>query len=174
MLMANLQANLRARLPVESNLATLAEQLDLDVENTTPPETYVTLFMGVLDRQRNVLRCVNAGHNLPLWYHAASGTHEFLPRGGRALGWFDDLPVNTVEVQFEPGDVLVLYTDGVSEAENLARDYFGEDRLVEVVKRTAGQSAKAVLDEINTAVDIFVGDAPPFDDHTLVIVRYVG
>jgi sigma-B regulation protein RsbU (phosphoserine phosphatase) len=134
---------------------------------------FVTVYYLVLHPGGRV-SCVNAGHNLPIVYHAAEGTHELLPRGGRALGWFDDLPVETLELQLAPGDMIVLYTDGVSEAENAQGGYFGEKRLVEAVCARRGRPATDVLYTVNAAVDAFVGDAPPFDDRTLVVVRYTG
>lgn len=137
---------------------------------------FVTVYYTVLGPEGR-LQCVNAGHNLPVWYHATTQTCEFLPRGGRALGWFDDLPVETLPIQLEPGDVLVLYTDGVSEAENLQGENFGEERLAEIVRQASSAPearASSILDAINRNVKTFVGNAPPFDDHTLVVVHYTG
>ncbi len=141
--------------------------------NDTQSNMFVTAYYVVLEPGGRV-ECANAGHNLPVLYHAATKTHEFLPRGGRALGWFEDVPVKCQTVQLEPGDALVLYTDGVSEAENLDGDYFGVERLTQAVRDAHGQPAQAMLNRINAAVDAFVGDAPPFDDHTLLVIRYVG
>jgi sigma-B regulation protein RsbU (phosphoserine phosphatase) len=117
---------------------------------------------------------VSAGHNRPLLYRTEKNTHEFLPRGGRPLGWFEDLPVQAVEYQLEPGDVLVYYTDGLTEAENLDREPYGEARLVQVVKEAARLSAVEIKDKLIESVVAFMGDAPPFDDTTLVVVRYIG
>ena len=141
--------------------------------NDTQGSMFVTAYDVVLG-PGGQLQCVNAGHNCPLLYRAAPRTHEFLPRGGRPLGWFEELPVKTEHVKMAPGDVLVLYTDGVSEAENEAGEYFSEARLAQAVNGAHGQSAQGVMERINAAVDAFIGDAPPFDDHTLVVIRYVG
>jgi sigma-B regulation protein RsbU (phosphoserine phosphatase) len=119
---------------------------------------------------------VNAGHNLPMLYHHRSRQIELLPRGGWALGWFDDVPLTPCAITLEPGDTLLYYTDGLTEAEDAQGAYFGADRLANVLRREAGAglSAQAIVERINTAVDAFVGDAPPFDDLTLVVVRYTG
>jgi len=118
---------------------------------------------------------VNAGHNLPLIWRARSGAIEWLPRGGLPLGWFENIPLNTVEFHLDPGDVVVFYTDGLTEAENRQGDAFGEETLAEVVSRYAGKAnAQELIEIIEGAVQEFIGDAPPFDDRTMVVVRYTG
>lgn len=117
---------------------------------------------------------VNAGHNPPLYYSRSSHSVEFMPRGGRAVGWFPNNPVQGVETQMETGDVIIYYTDGVTEAENPAGAPYGEDRLVEVVLANAQRSAAEIMDAIVSDVEIFCDTAPPFDDMTLVVVRYTG
>ncbi len=119
---------------------------------------------------------VNAGHNQPLLYRQRSRQIEMLPRGGWALGWFEDMPLAPCDIRLEPGDALLFYTDGLTEAEDVHGDYFGEDRLADIFRREAGagMSAQMILARINDAVDTFVGDAPPFDDLTLLVVRYTG
>lgn len=134
---------------------------------------FVTVYYAIL-RPRGAVVGVSAGHNRPLLFHAAQGEGEYLPRGGRAIGWFDELPVHAIERQMAPGDALVLYTDGLTEAENLQGEPYGETRLIEAVRRASGQSAAEILKRINTSVASFMGAAPPFDDTTLVVIRYTG
>lgn len=134
---------------------------------------FVTVYFAVLHQGGRVTG-VNAGHNRPLLWRASQGTHEFLPRGGRPLGWFEDLPVHPVEYRLTAGDVLVLYTDGLTEAENVHGEPFGEARLVEVVRVCADRPALAIKDQLIAAVEAFRGAASPFDDTTLVVVRYTG
>jgi serine phosphatase RsbU (regulator of sigma subunit) len=90
------------------------------------------------------------------------------------LGWFEDLALQAQTYQLEPDDVLVLYTDGLTEAENLAHEPYGADRLVEVVADYADASAAEILDAVVQSVQQFIGEAPPFDDMTLVVIRYTG
>jgi sigma-B regulation protein RsbU (phosphoserine phosphatase) len=139
----------------------------------TQVEMFVTTYYTILHRDGKITG-VNAGHNLPLLYRSSRGTHEFLPRGGRPLGWFEDLPVRQVEYQLEPGDVLVYYTDGLTEAENSKAEPYGEDRLVAAVRASAGLPAGELLKRIIDSMVAFMGAAPPFDDTTLVVVRYTG
>jgi len=82
--------------------------------------------------------------------------------------------VQAVEYQLQPGDVLVLYTDGVTEAENVHAEPFGTERLSAIVQASAGLSARTIKDRIIDAVEAFMGDTPPFDDTTLVVIRYTG
>lgn len=135
---------------------------------------FVTVYYALFQPGGRAL-CVNAGHNQPLLWRAAHNRLEQLPRGGRALGWFEDLPVETHEYQLAPGDLMVFYTDGLTEAENVYHEAFGTERLAETIARHANRcSADGLRDAIIQAVQAFVGSAPPFDDRTLVIVRYLG
>ncbi|GAB4427389.1 MAG: hypothetical protein Kow00106_23240 [Anaerolineae bacterium] len=134
---------------------------------------FVTVYYALLHPGGRVTG-VNAGHNRPLLWRAAQGTHEFLPRGGRPLGWFDDLPLQAVEYQLAAGDVLVFYTDGLTEAENERGEPFGEAGLIEAMRACADRPASAIKDHLIATVEEFRGAAPPFDDTTLVVVRYTG
>ncbi len=147
-------------------------QTNLSILKDTESGMFVTVYYALLHPGGRVIG-VNAGHNRPLLVRK-DGSHKFLPRGGRPLGWFEDLPVEPVEIQLQPGDALVLYTDGLTEAENIHGEAYGDERLAEVVRQHAGQSADAILQAINASVLDFMGDAPPFDDTTLFVVRYMG
>lgn len=149
------------------------QQTNLTILKDTESGMFVTVYYALLHPGGHIT-CVNAGHNLPLLYRMRQQTYEFLPRGGRPLGWFEDLPMQTLTYQLEPGDVLVFYTDGLTEAENLDREPYGEDRLVDTVVANAEYSAEDIMEAITASVLDFMGDAPPFDDTTLVVVRYVG
>ncbi|MBN1203256.1 MAG: SpoIIE family protein phosphatase [Anaerolineae bacterium] len=149
------------------------QQANKIILNDTESGMFVTAYYTIL-HPGGTITGVNAGHNCPLLYRASKKTHEFLPRGGRALGWFEDLPVQAVNYQLEPGDVLVYYTDGLTEAENTKKEPFDEQRLIDVVRANAARPAAEILKQIIEAVVAFMGAAPPFDDTTLVVVRYTG
>lgn len=117
---------------------------------------------------------VNAGHNPPLLYRAETHDVRYMPRGGRAVGWFPDNPVTAANVPLEIGDVLVFYTDGLTEAENGQGDFYGEERLAQAVRDSAGQTAEAILNHIVTSVDTFCAGLPALDDLTLCVVRFIG
>lgn len=117
---------------------------------------------------------VNAGHNPPLLYRNRSNSCEYMPIGGRAVGWFPDNPVSKLQVQLEAGDVIVYYTDGLTEAENPRKDQYGEDRLAKTLLTCANQSAQVILDTLLQDVEVFCDGEPPFDDLTVLIVKYLG
>lgn len=117
---------------------------------------------------------VNAGHNQPVLYRQASHDVVWMPRGGRAIGWFPDNPLEEVTLQLAPGDLLVYYTDGLTEAENAAGEYYGEDRLAQAIMTVAEQPIEAIVAHIIADVERFAGGVPLFDDLTLVAVRFTG
>jgi sigma-B regulation protein RsbU (phosphoserine phosphatase) len=151
----------------------MLRQTNLTLLKDTESGMFVTVYYSILEPGGRVTG-VNAGHNRPLLYRAGREMHEFLPRGGRPLGWFEDLPVEAVHYQLDPGDVLVLYTDGLTESENMHGEPYGEDRLVAVVRANAASPAAEIVKQITLSVLDFMGAAPPFDDTTLVVVRYTG
>lgn len=155
-----------------SPVQTLSQTNDLIVEDSDSG-MFVTAYYSVFEPGG---RCwnVNAGHNPPLHYRSATHEVGLLPRGGRAIGWFKNNPLEAQPLQLKPGDVLVYYTDGLSEALNAENQEYGVTRMQEVVLRAAGGSAAAVRDQILEDVNQFCGDVPLFDDLTLVVVRYTG
>ena len=131
---------------------------------------FVTAFYLLFSPNSGRVRYVNAGHNLPL-LRRASGEIVELEMGGMALGWFVENPLVERELILEPGDLLVLYTDGVTDACNVAQEEFGLQRLWNLVATCGELGAEETLDCINRAVSRFVGDAPAADDITLVVIR---
>lgn len=117
---------------------------------------------------------VNAGHNPPLLYRAASHSGEYLPRGGRAVGWFPDNPLSQVDVDLEPGDLILYYTDGLTEAQDRYGEFFGEERLAQLVVENAHLDADNLMTTILKTFKKFIEGVPPFDDVTIVIVKYIG
>lgn len=134
---------------------------------------FVTIFFSHLMAGGRTVH-VNGGHNPPVYYHHKTGKVEYMPQGGRALGWFADAPFEEVELMLEPGDVIVYYTDGLSEAENPQAEPYGEDRLAKVVAQAGGKSAEELKQMILEDVETFCAGQPPFDDMTMLIVRYTG
>jgi phosphoserine phosphatase RsbU/P len=134
---------------------------------------FVTVFYSYFGNNGQCVH-VNAGHNPPVYYNRAKNTVEFLPMGGRALGWFPDNPVKEVSVQLQVGDVIVYYTDGLSDAENPHGEPFGEQRLAQSVIRHSNLDAEAVKEAILRDVEQFCDGNPPFDDLTMMVVKYLG
>lgn len=134
---------------------------------------FVTVYHSHFQRGGHSVH-VNAGHNPPLFYRRADHIVEELPRGGRALGWFPDLPLQTVELALQPGDVIVYYTDGLTDAEDDQRQSYGLGRLMRAVQRSAHLPPQALLDAIMEDVDRFSNGVLPFDDITVFVVCYTG
>ncbi|RMF82333.1 MAG: GAF domain-containing protein [Chloroflexi bacterium] len=134
---------------------------------------FVTVYYSVFMPNGHSIH-VNAGHNPPMLYRAASNEVSMMAIGGRAIGWFPNNPLQDVEVDLQPGDVIVYYTDGVTEAENIHGEFFGEARLQQAIIESAGQHADIILKHIVQRVDEFVGEAAQFDDLTLFVLRYTG
>lgn len=155
-----------------SPVQTLAQTNDLILEDADSG-MFVTVYHSIFRPDGTSIH-VNAGHNPPLLFRNASKEMIFLPQGGRAIGWFPDNPLKAGELQLQPGDLLVYYTDGLTEAENMSGDFFGEDRLQQAIQAGHNMQIEALGNYILAQVDEFVGDAPPFDDLTLVLVRFTG
>jgi sigma-B regulation protein RsbU (phosphoserine phosphatase) len=155
-----------------SPLDTLSRTNDLILEDADSG-MFVTVYYSVLG-PKGVSEHINAGHN-PMVVYRRRENHAFLmPTGGRAIGWFPHNPLKRLELDLQPGDVCVYYTDGVTEAENAVGQFFGEDRLMQSIIRYADHSARDILLGIISDVSVFCGDVDPFDDQTLVVVRYTG
>ena len=170
MLMANLQATIR-----DQTLTGAPEHVYLARANralcqSTAAESFATLFYGVLDLKRHALRYVNAGHNAPFLLRADGGCQR-LHSGVTVLGLFEDWSAKTDEVAFEPGDLLVVFSDGISEATNTQDQQLGERRLGTICDGMNGRAASEALGTILDSVAEHTGNAPQTDDMTLVAVR---
>jgi sigma-B regulation protein RsbU (phosphoserine phosphatase) len=132
---------------------------------------FVTVFYGVLDPARGTLSFCNAGHNPPYLLRAGSGgAVERLSTSGLVLGILEGEVWQEGVAQVAPGDLLVLYSDGIPEAHNESGAFFGEERLLAVLDRYRSQPAGEVQAAVLAEVRAFVGDAPQFDDLTLLIL----
>jgi serine phosphatase RsbU (regulator of sigma subunit) len=136
----------------------------------TPPERYVTAFIAALDPVPGRLSYTNAGHNEGLLVRA-DGTVQRLKANGLPLGLFPVVEYERGEATLAPGDLVVLYTDGITEAANPAGDEFGLERLEAVVLRHAKEPLIALAVAIETAVEVFADGTPFGDDRTLVMLR---
>ncbi len=136
----------------------------------TPPEMYATLFYGVLD-PAGEFQYVNAGHPAPLVVRA-SGEATLLESSSFPLGLFPRAPFHVDSIRLTAGDQLVIFSDGVTEAENTAREFFGETRLKQLLANCAGSTAQQVCSRLVAAVQDFAGLAPQADDLTVTVVRF--
>lgn len=139
---------------------------------SNPSCIFITLFFGVLDLRNGELHYSNAGHNPPRLLQADSQVEVVPKTNNIVLGIQPGHAYNNDQIQLKPGDTLFLYTDGITEAENLQDEEFTESRLDKKLAGLAGASAERVATEIVDAVQEFVGDAPQSDDITCVVARF--
>jgi phosphoserine phosphatase RsbU/P len=171
LVMANMQATLRALLGRTPSLPALAAQASELLFASTSPEKYVTAALVNLDPPSGALRVVSAGH-VSTFILQASGDVVTLSSTGTPLGLMPPgLPFGETLLHLAPGDMLVLFSDGVPEAQNIFDEEFGEERLIDVLREAAGDSAEQVIDRVMAAIDTFVGGASQFDDITLLVAR---
>jgi sigma-B regulation protein RsbU (phosphoserine phosphatase) len=134
---------------------------------------FVTLLYAIIEPDTGLVRYVNAGHMPPLLVRAVDGGVVELREHGMALGVLSGMEYQEQKVQLAQGDILVMYTDGVTDAWNLDQQMFERERLVDLVSEYQGLSAPLLAEAIRSAVTDFVGDAPQFDDLTLVVAKRV-
>ena len=170
LLMANVQATLRARLPLETDLARLADGLDREVDQNTPTSVYVTLFLGILELEQSRLRYVNAGHNPQFLLRQRGGT-ERLSSTGMPIALYAGQGYQESVVDVAAGDLLFFYTDGLVETENERGEMFGAERLETLLVGEHEHRIETVLERVDSAVRSFRGRAEPFDDATMMALR---
>lgn len=181
LLMANLQANLRSQYALAiDDLPRLLVSVNRLFFRNTDDSSYATLFFGDYDSATRKLRYANCGHLPPLLLRASrrapaqaekAPRAEWLPSTCTVLGMFADWRCEIAEVQMAPGDILVLYTDGITEAANEAGEEFGDTRLLDAVARNARLPVQALLQAIVGEVRQFSNRVEMQDDITLVIAR---
>jgi sigma-B regulation protein RsbU (phosphoserine phosphatase) len=173
LLMANLQASLRAMLLGSSDLGPLVGRLDREVDANTPTEMYATLFVAILDAPEARLRYVNAGHNPPFALHP-DGQVEQLKSGGRPVGLLPGKSYQEGELQLQPGTILFMYSDGVVESENPAGEQLGMERVEELLRQEQGQSLERLFTAFERTLEEHRQEAEPSDDATLLALRFHG
>lgn len=170
MLMANLQASLRTALRVGGELEETVAGINQLICGNTGDEQFITFFVGIHDAASGRFEYVNAGHNPPLLVRANGEVVE-LQEGGLLLGVLADSSYRMGVVELESDDLLLLYTDGVSEALDSEEEEFGEGRLLELVQRHAGRRPEELLELIEREVARFQGREGFADDFTLLLGR---
>jgi sigma-B regulation protein RsbU (phosphoserine phosphatase) len=168
LLMAAYRASLLAEIRNQFTLRTVVAKVNGLLTESTETGKFVTAFYGVLDTKNSVFTFVNAGHNPPI-LRRHDGTVDPLLEGGLALGILPDSRYEERPVSLRPGDILLLYTDGVSEAADPDGDQFGTDRLEELLDELKDRSARQIVDAVLDRVIHFVGGPGELDDDLTVV-----
>jgi phosphoserine phosphatase RsbU/P len=177
LLMATLRAYLRGAQTIhhQADLTAVMRNLNMLVYESSPANRYATFFYGELDVTSRVLTYVNAGHNPPMLFRQTADGLDVvrLDTGGPVIGLMEDCVYRQDSVTLAAGDVLVAYTDGISEAMNAADEEWGEERLMEAARSNRAIPARTLIDRLMTSADTFVAGAMQHDDMTLLVVRAI-
>jgi sigma-B regulation protein RsbU (phosphoserine phosphatase) len=170
LLMTSLQARVRVLAEDPPDVASMMTRLNRATAANCPANRFISFFFSVLDPRTGELTYANAGHNPPM-VARANGTIERLEGGGLLMGIMPSAEYESYRVQLKPGDVLVLYSDGVTEATNPLGEEFEEDRLAEIVRLNRQRPPDEIVEAITRAVSDFSAGAAVADDLTLVVAK---
>ncbi len=170
LLMANLQATMRGLTLTPSSVGECLARANRLLHQSTDSEKFATLFYAVLDAEQHCLCYSNAGHNDPFVLSLQSEPRP-LKTGGIMLGLLPQRTFADETIALAPGELLVIYSDGISEAVNVLDEQFGEERLLAVIKENWQASAEKLVEQVLAAVQQHAGSAPQADDMTLMIVK---
>jgi len=170
LLMAFLRASLRAATHIGYATHISMAKVNYLLWESVESNQFVTAFYGILDAQKGTLAYSNAGHNPPLLVNAA-GTAKFNEKGEQPLGMFRDTRYHEYYLAFQPGDVLVLYTDGATEAMNASGEEFGPDRLAEAVKKLYDRPAREIIAGLQLEILEWTNNVGSHDDVTFFVIK---
>jgi len=170
MLMSNLQAMLRGLAPQEYLCRQLIHWCNKQLFLSTPLDKFATLFYGILDTKNHHLTYCNAGHERPFLF-CREGQTSRLQAGGLAIGIIEEAEYIDETIAMMPGDLLFIFSDGVTDVLNAAEEPFGEARLLQVLNKANGLPAHQLIESVKEALESHAGAQPPFDDVTIVVVR---
>ncbi len=172
LLMSSVHAAIHAQVSAKSSLDQTISSVNKYLAENTPANRFVTMFAAELDPATGALKYINAGHNPPL-IGRVDGTIVQLSSGGFPLGIMPAAEFEMGETILNPGESLVVYSDGVSEANNIKDEEFGMERLSAVIQNNLSSSASGMRDKVESALSAFTLTAPANDDITLVIVKRI-
>lgn len=170
LLMASVQATLRNQALSTDSLVECVAKSNQYLYQTTESTKFVTLFCGILDAKKKSFNYVNAGHNFP-FYLNTNGQIKNLDVGGLMLGILPESEFEEASVKLSSGEIVVIYSDGVTEAENELEDMFGEKRLQRVIEEHKSLSAQEIVKKVYDQVKEFEGPNKQDDDITLVVIK---
>lgn len=170
LIMASFRASLIAEMRNNYAIRSIMFKVNNLLFESTASENYVTAVYGVLDMKNHIFTFSNGGHNAPILRHA-DGRMEYLTEGGVALGMFENSGYEERRVGLTPGQIMVFYTDGVTEAKSRGEEEFGTGRLKQVIDDSHQLGARRIREKIYDAVRRFTGDVPQADDITLIVIK---
>ncbi|MBN1639182.1 MAG: PAS domain S-box protein [Ignavibacteriales bacterium] len=170
MVMANLQATIRSQTSFEHNPQKCLERANKLLYQSIDSKTFISLFYGVLDIKTNLFQYANAGQDLPIKF-SINKEPTALTIHGVALGLIENSNYQNGETILEPGDTLILYTDGIIESMNEKREQFGKDRLLELVQQNTERASNKIVEDILSVAKAHCTIEELNDDMTIVIIK---
>ncbi len=170
LIMASYRASLIAEIRNNYGIRTICKKVNALLYESLERENYVTAFYGVLDSKNDIFTFSNCGHDQPILLRK-DDTMELLQEGGMALGVIPEADYEERPISLRSGDILLMYTDGVTEAEAAGGEQYGTDRLIEILKNCRGQSAREIHQSIYKDVKEFASVDFTFDDLTMVVAK---
>ncbi|MEE8341743.1 MAG: PP2C family protein-serine/threonine phosphatase, partial [Candidatus Neomarinimicrobiota bacterium] len=170
MLMANLQATLRGQALFSSSAGECLTRANKLLYRSTDLQKYATLFYGILDTAKSTFHFSNAGHNPP-FFIASDKKVTRLTKGGTVLGFMEDYQFEEDSIKLNASDSIIIYSDGITEAENKKGKEFGEDRLLAILTENIKSTADTLIEKVFEAVKSFVKEGPQSDDITIVVIK---
>ncbi len=171
LLVSTLHASLKAHIQHDTRLESLVGKLNNVVCENSTPESFITFFLGFLNVRSHQFSYVNAGHNAPFIQRVGNGQMIELEATGIPLGMMEGFPYSVKSFDVAPKDLLVFYTDGVSEAMNAKQEEYGVERLVRTALRHREHHSASIKEAIVKDVKHFVGDEPASDDITVLVLK---
>jgi len=170
LLMSNLQASLHALVHSELPIVNMMIRINDMIFQNTAMDKFITFFYCVLDIQNGRITYCNAGHNPPYQRDQEGKIHELM-KGGIILGMMENMPYEVESCVLKPGERIVFYTDGITEAMNEKEEEFGEERLKNLIFLYPDLSAQEFMEKVNEEIDEFCGNAPQADDITMIVLQ---
>ena len=170
LLMANLQATIRAQTLLNLSPKDCLCHSNKLLYQSTDRQKFATLFYGILDTVNHQLYYSNAGHNRPLLF-SESQAPVSLEKAGIVLSFLENYTFEEEKINLEPNDVLLIYSDGITEAMNLKNEEFGDERLISLADEYKENSAQGLIDRVVDTIRQYAGSCPQRDDMTLVVIK---
>lgn len=174
MFMTSLQATLRTLLPDSQSPGAVLERINKFFLHNVNYTTFVTVFLGIFNPLTHLLTYFNAGHHPAMLVRRGCKDVTWLQPTGAAIGIIEDYKIVPGFAQLDPGDVLIFYTDGVTESNNARREEFGHERLGQLALKSADLPAGEIVASLRQGLADFTENLPPVDDITIVVCKVAG
>lgn len=161
-------------LKFDENLSQVVEKVNNLAYERNKEELFVTAWLGKLNLKSGKLSYVNAGHNQPLIKHASNNFEFMDTRPNLVIGGIEDIKYREYEIDLNDGDMIFLYTDGITEANDNYNEFYGENRLREIINKNKNEKLSDIIIEVNKDIDNFCNNHEQFDDTTMMIIKYDG